>query len=176
MRRFNNPPLGHPDPDGVKLKTIRAELARTLRQRFLEETTDILVFDDWMSCPQWPRTDAENVVFRQAMGIMNDVYVHCDCVMHIHADLPAPPYDPSTRLPSLPTVLGPANQTLPSDRGWVYLERFTTMLKVATARTSFALFVVSIRRIFIVAMQPHQPRPPAFRHRRRPGTATSTSW
>ena len=88
MLPLQQPPAGHPDPDGVKLKTIRTELARTLRQRFPEETTDVLIFDDWMSCPQWPRTDAENVIFGKAMGLMNDVYVHCDCVMHIHADLP----------------------------------------------------------------------------------------
>ena len=142
-------PVGHPDPTGVKLRTIRSELAPVLRERYPDDATDILVFDDWMSCPQWPRTDAENVVFRQAMGLMNDVYVHCDCVMHIHADLPASPVDPSTRLPSLPTELGPANKTPPFDRGWVYLERFTTMLKVATARRLSPVFLFGFRCWFV---------------------------
>ena len=120
---------------------MRSELAPVLRRQFPGAETDILVFDDWMSCPQWPRTEAENAIFGKAMGLMNDVYVYCDCVMHIHADLPASPVDPSTRLPSLPTALGTANRTPPSDRGWVYLERFTTMLKVATARRLSLVFL-----------------------------------
>ena len=44
----------HPDPEGVKLKLLRDDFIPRLRKRYPE--TNIVIFDDWHSCPQWPRT------------------------------------------------------------------------------------------------------------------------
>ena len=49
----------HPDPQGVKLDILRKDFFPRLRKRY--PYTQILVFDDWHSCPQWPlRTKEEN--------------------------------------------------------------------------------------------------------------------
>ena len=47
----------HPDPDGVKLKILREDFIPRLRKRYPD--TKIVIFDDWHSCPQWPRTKKE---------------------------------------------------------------------------------------------------------------------
>lgn len=77
----------HPDPHGVKLEILRKEFFPALRKRFPH--TKILVFDDWHSCPQWPRvTQEENTRFKKCMDHMNSVYCYCDIVFFVEADLP----------------------------------------------------------------------------------------
>ena len=77
----------HPDPNGVKLDILRKDLFPRIRKRF--PYTKILVFDDWHSCPQWPRlTEEENTRFRKCMDHMNSVYCYCDVVLFIEARLP----------------------------------------------------------------------------------------
>ena len=78
---------GHPDPEGVKLAILRKDFFPRLRQRFPH--TQILVFDDWHSCPQWPRTtQEENDRFKKCMDHMNSVYCYCDVVLFVEAPLP----------------------------------------------------------------------------------------
>jgi hypothetical protein len=77
----------HPDPKGVKLKILREEFFPRLRQRF--PYTQILIFDDWHSCPQWPRlTQEENDRFKKCMDHMNSIYCYCDVVLFVEAPLP----------------------------------------------------------------------------------------
>jgi len=77
----------HPDPHGVKLATLRKEFFPRLRKRF--PRTQILIFDDWHSCPQWPRTtQEENDRFKKCMDHMNSVYCYCDVVLFVEAPLP----------------------------------------------------------------------------------------
>ena len=76
----------HPDPQGVKIDIIVKEFGPRLRKAFPE--TQILFFFDFLSVPQWPRTDEEEEIFRIAMKHMNFVYVHCDVVLFIETDLP----------------------------------------------------------------------------------------
>ena len=77
----------HPDPQGVKLKILREKFFPSLRKRFPH--TEILVFDDWHSCPQWPRlTQEENKRFKKCMDHMNNVYCYCDVVLFVEAELP----------------------------------------------------------------------------------------
>lgn len=77
----------HPDPDGMKLDLIKEEFGPRLRKRYPH--TKILIFDDWHSCPQWPReTKAEEERFQAAMKHMNSIYVYCDVVLFLHAPLP----------------------------------------------------------------------------------------
>ena len=76
----------HPDPEGVKLKLLRDDFIPRLRKRYPE--TNIVIFDDWHSCPQWPRTKKEDEVFYKAMDHMNSMYVYCDVVLFLEAKLP----------------------------------------------------------------------------------------
>jgi hypothetical protein len=77
----------HPDPHGVKLKIMRREFFPRLRERF--PYTQILVFDDWHSCPQWPRiTKEENARFKKCMEHMNSIYCYCDVVLFVESPLP----------------------------------------------------------------------------------------
>ena len=77
----------HPDPEGVKLDIMRKDFFPRLRERFPH--TQILVFDDWHSCPQWPRpTKDEEMRFRKCMQHMNSVYCYCDVVLFVQAPLP----------------------------------------------------------------------------------------
>jgi len=77
----------HPDPHGVKLKIMRQQFFPRLRERF--PYTQILVFDDWHSCPQWPRTTKEeNDRFKKCMDHMNSIYCYCDVVLFVEAPLP----------------------------------------------------------------------------------------
>jgi len=77
----------HPDPNGVKLDIMRQEFFPRLRERF--PCTEILVFDDWHSCPQWPRiTQEENDRFKKCMDHMNSIYCYCDVVLFVEACLP----------------------------------------------------------------------------------------
>ena len=77
----------HPDPHGVKLKIMRQQFFPRLRKRF--PYTEILVFDDWHSCPQWPRiTKEENDRFKKCMDHMNSIYCYCDVVLFVEACLP----------------------------------------------------------------------------------------
>ena len=58
--------------------------APQLRERYPH--TKIVVFDDWHSCPQWPReTKEEEDRFRKAMDHMNSMYVYCDVVLFLEA-------------------------------------------------------------------------------------------
>ena len=77
----------HPDPEGVKLDILRKDFFPRLRKRFPH--TEILVFDDWHSCPQWPRpTEEEQKRFTKCMNHMNSVYCYCDVVLFVQAPLP----------------------------------------------------------------------------------------
>ena len=76
----------HPDPHAVKIDIIVKEFGPRLRKTYPE--TQILFFFDFLSVPQWPRTDAEDKIFRVAMKHMNSVYVHCDLVLFIETELP----------------------------------------------------------------------------------------
>jgi hypothetical protein len=77
----------HPDPYGVKLKIMRQKFFPSLRRRFPH--TQILVFDDWHSCPQWPRiTKEENDRFKKCMDHMNSIYCYCDVVLFVESPLP----------------------------------------------------------------------------------------
>ena len=77
----------HPDPEGVKLAILRTEFFPRLRQRY--PYTQILIFDDWHSCPQWPRTtQEENDRFKKCMDHMNSIYCYCDVVLFVEARLP----------------------------------------------------------------------------------------
>ena len=77
----------HPDPYGEKLNIMRKELFPLLRKRF--PRLPIVIFDDWHSCPQWPRfTKEENNRFKNCMDHMNSVYCYCDVVLFVEAPLP----------------------------------------------------------------------------------------
>jgi len=77
----------HPDPKGVKLRIMREEFFPRLRKRF--PYTQILIFDDWHSCPQWPRTTKEEQDrFKKCMDHMNTMYCYCDVVLFVEAPLP----------------------------------------------------------------------------------------
>jgi hypothetical protein len=171
----------HPDPEGVKLKLLR-DFIRRLQKRYPE--TEIVIFDDWHSCPQWPRTKEQDVVFYKAMDHMNSMYVYCDVVLFLEAKLPdldmtvrfcnlipsnysfgkfldvtqfhGPESDkisirkndivvkPSDleilkstlkeiEISFLKRPFGRPNQIPPDERGWLYAERITIAIKVATA-------------------------------------------
>lgn len=79
----------HPDPTGEKFLLIKKWFAPRLRRRF--KTAEILLFDDWMSCPQRPRTMRDEAIFSSAMKLMNDIYIYCDAVIHVHTELPRVP-------------------------------------------------------------------------------------
>ena len=172
----------HPDPEGVKLKLLRDDFIPRLRKRYPE--TEIVIFDDWHSCPQWPRTDEENKVFYKAMDHMNSMYLYCDVVLFLEAKLPDldmtirmctlipanysfgrfvdvtqfhGPETSSLTLKKNDIILKPCDidvlksttkeiqlsylkrpfgrpNRIPADvRGWLYAERFTIAVKVATA-------------------------------------------
>ena len=76
----------HPDPHAVKIDIVVKEFGPRLRKTYPE--TQILFFFDFLSVPQWPRTEAEDKIFRVAMKHMNSVYVHCDLVLFIETELP----------------------------------------------------------------------------------------
>ena len=77
----------HPDPQGVKLDILRKYFFPRLRKRY--PYTQILIFDDWHSCPQWPRrTKEENDRFKKCMDHMNSIYCYCDVVLFVEANLP----------------------------------------------------------------------------------------
>ena len=171
----------HPDPEGVKLKILR-DFIKRLRKRYPE--TEIVIFDDWHSCPQWPRTKEQDKVFYKAMDHMNSMYVYCDVVLFLEAKLPeldmtvrfctlnpsnfsfgtfvdvtqfhgpesndiaikkndivVKPCDLDTlkSTSKLITVsylrrpFGRPNRIPADERGWLYAERITIAVKVATA-------------------------------------------
>ena len=71
----------HPDPQGIKIDIIIKEFGPRLKKAYPE--TQILFFFDFLSVPQWPRTEDEEKQFRVAMKHMNSVYIHCDLVLFI---------------------------------------------------------------------------------------------
>ena len=77
----------HPDPQGVKLNIMRKQFFPRLRKRFPH--TQILVFDDWHSIPQWPRnTKEENERFQKCLDHMHSIYCYCDVVLFVETPLP----------------------------------------------------------------------------------------
>ena len=83
----------HPDPQGVKLDILRKYFFPRLRKRY--PYTQILVFDDWHSCPQWPRrTKEENDRFKKCMDHMNSIYC---CLLYTS---PSPRDATLSRMPS----------------------------------------------------------------------------
>lgn len=72
----------------MKLKLIKNVFAPKLRKRYPH--TKIVVFDDWHSCPQWPHDESkgEKTRFNKAMEHMNSMYVYCDVVLFLEAELP----------------------------------------------------------------------------------------
>ena len=171
-----------PHPEGVKLKLLRDDFIPRLRKRYPE--TKIVIFDDWHSCPQWPRTKKEDEVFYKAMDHMNSMYVYCDVVLFLEAKLPdldmtvrtcslipsnysfgrfvdvtqfhgpesssldiktndiiTKPSDIDTlksttneiEISYLKRPFGRPNRIPADERGWLYAERITIAVKVATA-------------------------------------------
>ena len=53
----------------MKLNLLRNDFLPRLRQKY--PYSEILIFDDWNSSPQWPRTKAEDKVFYKCMEHMN---------------------------------------------------------------------------------------------------------
>jgi hypothetical protein len=97
----------HPDPEGVKLNLIKNMFAPQLRKRY--PYTKIVLFDDWHSCPQWPReTEAEEIRFRKAMEYMNSMYVYCDVVLFL--EVPLPDLDTTVRTCTI----------VPSEQNWSF--------------------------------------------------------
>jgi len=77
----------HPDPHGAKLEILRKEFCPRLRRRFPH--TRILMFDDWMSCPQFPRVSRQETLrFQACMDGMNSIYCYCDVVLFVDAPFP----------------------------------------------------------------------------------------
>jgi len=105
----------HPDPQGVKIDIIVKQFGPRLREKYPE--TQILFFFDFLSVPQWPRTDAEDQIFRVAMKHMNSVYVYCDLVLFIE-----------TKLPIVDMILRTANVRV-SDYEWT---QFVDTVQVAS--------------------------------------------
>ena len=70
----------------MKLKILRDDFIPRLRKRYPE--TNIVIFDDWHSCPQWPRTKKEDEIFYKAMDHMNSMYLYCDVILFLEAKLP----------------------------------------------------------------------------------------
>jgi len=171
----------HPDPEGVKLELLRKQIKK-LRERYPD--TKIVIFDDWHSCPQWPRTKEQEKVFHKAMEHMNSMYLYCDVVLFLEAELPnldmnvrtcfliptecsfgkfvdvnqfhGPESDdlsirkndiivtPSdldsfksstkkVEISYLKRPYGRPNRIPADERGWLFAERFTIAVKVATA-------------------------------------------
>ena len=172
----------HPDPEGVKLKLLREDFIPRLRKRYPD--TKIVIFDDWHSCPQWPRTKKEEQIFYKCMDRMNSMYVYCDIVLFMEAKLPdldmtvrictlVPsnyafgrfvdvtqfhgPESSSLEIKKNDIVIKPSeidvlkttthkmeisylkrpfgrpNRIPPDERGWLFAERITIAVKVATA-------------------------------------------
>ncbi len=172
----------HPDPHGVKLNLLRNDFLPRLRQKY--PYSEILIFDDWNSSPQWPRTKAEDKVFYKCMEHMNSIYCYCDVVIFLEAKLPEldnrirfqnlVPSDfnfgtfvdvvqfhgPDSELLDIKKndiIVNPANieilrsttkeikisylkrsfgrpnRILPTDRGWLFAERITSAIRVASA-------------------------------------------
>ena len=69
---------GHPDPEGVKLKILKS-FCKKVQEKFPD--TELLLFDDWLSCPQRPRTKKEDIVFYSCMDHMNEVYLYADMIV-----------------------------------------------------------------------------------------------
>ena len=77
----------HPDPEGVKLEIMRKEFFPLLRERYPH--TQILIFDDWHSCPQMPHQNQEEKMrFKKCMKHMNSVYCYSDVILFVQAPLP----------------------------------------------------------------------------------------
>jgi len=77
----------HPDPEGTKLKIFQEYFIPLLKKKF-PPPAEILVFDDWHSCPQYPRTNEEDRIFYACMSHMRFMYVYCDVILFIEAPLP----------------------------------------------------------------------------------------
>eukprot|EP00939_MAST-03C_sp_MAST-3C-sp1_P003609 g3609.t1 len=78
----------HPDPEGIKLKILREYFIPRLRRMYPH--TNILVFYDYHSTPQRPRTKREDETFAGAMKHMNSVYMYCDTVLFVETTIPSP--------------------------------------------------------------------------------------
>ena len=76
----------HPDPYGAKLDIVKNIFGPQLKERF--PRTDIQIFYDFLSLPQYPRTDDEEDIFVDAIGRMNSMYVYADVILFIEVDLP----------------------------------------------------------------------------------------
>ena len=75
------PYQAHPDPNGEKAAPI---------QQLLEEANQAhkpagrtLVFFDFLSVTQRPRTPQEDAAFKKALQVMPELYCHADAVLHI---------------------------------------------------------------------------------------------
>jgi hypothetical protein len=76
----------HPDPYGAKLDIVKNIFGPQLKERF--PRTDIQIFYDFLSLPQYPRTDDEEGIFVDAIVRMNSMYVYADVILFIEVDLP----------------------------------------------------------------------------------------
>ena len=80
----------HPDPQGTKFEMFKRDFVPKIRKKF-PPPTKIFVFDDWLCCPQWPRTEDEQEIFDLCMEHMTSVYVYCD--HFVFFELPIPESD-----------------------------------------------------------------------------------
>jgi len=114
----------HPDPHGNKLNVLRTYFFPRLRKKYpntdvrfcvfssskqhkhAHTPIQILIFDDWHSCHQYPRTDEEDKIFRKAMEHMNSLYLYCDAALFV--EFPLPTVDDAVY----------TNQIRPSDYKW----------------------------------------------------------
>lgn len=65
----------HPDPHGTQLRELQHRL-RTLWTE--DELRDCLVFYDYCSVPQLPRTEAEEAHFRSVLGNIDDLFTRAE--------------------------------------------------------------------------------------------------
>ena len=75
------PYQAHPDPLGEKAPPMQALLDKAAEAHKPAGRT--LVFLDFLSVTQRPRTEQEDVAFRKALGAMPKLYCHADAVLHI---------------------------------------------------------------------------------------------
>lgn len=120
----------HPDPFGDEAQMCAHLINQA--QALKEEGGKILVFYDFMSMTQPPflpnqacRTKEEESAFSSALQAMPMIYLYADVVLLLESDVPQSHSDGS---------FGRRATTPACERGWIYLERFIAMVKVAMTR------------------------------------------
>eukprot|EP00931_Biecheleriopsis_adriatica_P115831 TRINITY_DN91584_c0_g1_i1.p1 TRINITY_DN91584_c0_g1~~TRINITY_DN91584_c0_g1_i1.p1 ORF type:complete len:600 (+),score=104.83 TRINITY_DN91584_c0_g1_i1:29-1828(+) len=132
----------HPDPYGEKADICNDLVAQASKaKRAASSCGDqgrTLVFFDYLCMTQRPfmdgqapRTAKQEKNFRIALKAMPMVYLYSDAIIALDA---VPNH---TSCDSKSDVYGPRATSRPSERGWIYLERFIAMIKVAMTGAGF---------------------------------------